>query len=134
MKGFSKYNSEGLVTSSENQEVVLGLRRKVRHFYNYDNNQRRIYYKKAYINDNGLLETLIEETTRYENNNIVKTTADFLENKVIIKSYNNMDRLLYIKTIDMYTGEYTEKKYNSYKSTYDISKGVELFVPYGKVL
>lgn len=115
-KGFSRYDRHGNVIYSES----LGKEGEVlRHFYDYDENDRRIYYKVVSEDDS------YEEITQYLPNNGKRLTCIFVPlYTVIVKEYNEMGRMLKSDSIDK-NGRIVHREFDGLK--YNITYGMEPF-------
>lgn len=120
-KGFSKYDSNGNVIYSES---IWQDGWKVRHFYKYDEFNRRIEYKRVVLDEN--FTTYEEYITYYSNG--AKTIYTYNSNTKItgIKEYDGSGRMLSEKIIDI-NGFYTYKGYNQYTKKYVTVTGRDLF-------
>lgn len=114
--GFSKYDSHGNVIYSESSGSEGEL---LRHFYAYDESDRRIYYKVESQKES------YEEITQYLPNNGKKLTCIFVPlYTVIIKEYNEMGRMLKSDSIDK-NGRIVHREFDGLK--YNITYGMEPF-------
>lgn len=109
MKDFSRYDKNGNVIYSES----VGLEgATVRHFYKYDKENRRIYYRKE------ILDTTYEENTKYTNTGMLIESIFLPTYLSTYKEYNKSGRLLSEVTYDAMTGIITHKHYDPYKDKY----------------
>jgi hypothetical protein len=109
MKDFSRYDKNGNVIYSES----VGLEgATVRHFYKYDKENRRIYYRKE------VLDTTYEENTKYTNTGMIIESVFLPTYLTTYKEYNKSGRLLSEVTYDDMTGIITHKHYDPYKDKY----------------
>lgn len=117
--GFSKYNQDGQVVYSES---VGGKGEKVRHFYKYDEFQRRNYYYRE------TCDSSFEEITIYsDNGGKIIQTHHCPALLTCIRVYNKNGRLLEEHIKDDKTGQVIHKNYNTYTDRYDISEANTLF-------
>lgn len=119
-KGFSQYDRKGNVIYSES---IWEKGETVRHFYQYDDSERRIMYKRIIESD--IPEIYEEYTTYYDNGNKSVYVYNNISKITNIRVYNNLGRLLSEKIIDI-NGYYTYKVYNQYTRKYEISTGRDL--------
>lgn len=109
MKDFSRYDKNGNVIYSES----VGLEgATVRHFYKYDKENRRIYYRKE------ILDTTYEENIQYTNTGMLIESIFLPTYLSTYKEYNKSGRLLSEVTYDAMTGIITHKHYNPYRDKY----------------
>lgn len=109
MKDFSRYDRNGNVVYSES----VGLEgATVRHFYRYDKENRRIYYRKE------VLDTIYEENIKYTNTGMTVESIFLPTYLTTYKEYNKSGRLLSEVTYDALTGVITHKQYDPYKDKY----------------
>lgn len=109
MKDFSRYDKNGNVIYSES----VGLEgATVRHFYKYDKENRRIYYRKE------ILDTTYEENIQYTNTGMLIESIFLPTYLSTYKEYNKSGRLLSEVTYDAMTGIITHKHYDPYKDKY----------------
>lgn len=109
MKDFSRYDRNGNVVYSES----VGLEgATVRHFYRYDKENRRIYYRKE------VLDTIYEESIKYTNTGMTVESIFLPTHLTTYKEYNKSGRLLSEVTYDALTGIITHKHYDPYKDKY----------------
>lgn len=109
MKDFSRYDKNGNVIYSES----VGLEgATVRHFYKYDKENRRIYYRKE------ILDTTYEENIQYTNTGMLIESIFLPTYLSTYKEYNKSGRLLSEVTYDAMTGIITHKHYDPYRDKY----------------
>ena len=121
MKDFSRYDKNGNVIYSES----VGLEgATVRHFYKYDKENRRIYYRKE------ILDTTYEENIQYTNTGMLIESIFLPTYLSTYKEYNKSGRLLSEITYDAMTGIITHKHYDSYKDKYTFYRTISPCVIY----
>lgn len=119
----SKYDRKGNVIYSES----LGLEgMTVRHFYKYDQNDRRIYYKAQTDT------SIFEEYTTYNEHGIKISviTYKYPEYLYCERYFNSMGRIINETVIDSLTGQISYKKYDAFRDKYTITKTISPFVIY----
>lgn len=119
----SRYDCKGNVVYSES----LGIEgMTVRHFYKYDQNDRRIYYKAQ--TDTSIFE---EYTTYNEHGTKVSvTTYKYPEYLYCERNFNSMGRVINETVIDSLTGQISYKKYDAFRDKYIMTKTISPFVIY----
>lgn len=113
-KSFSRYDKSGNVIYSETKSVG----EIVRHFYSYDENNRRIEYKSESSNGN-----MFEEHTEYHDNgykNII--TYRIPEHVYIKKMYNSDGRMIEQTIVNNINGDIIYSTYNYITDKYDVHK------------
>ena len=121
MKDFSRYDKNGNVIYSES----VGLEgATVRHFYKYDKENRRIYYRKE------ILDTTYEENIQYTNTGMLIESIFLPTYLSTYKEYNKSGRLLSEVTYDAMTGIITHKHYDPYKDRYTFYRTISPCVIY----
>ena len=114
MNGFSKYDKRGNVIYSENKSVG----EIVRHFYSYDENNRRIMYKRESSNGD-----TFEEHTEYHNNGYKSIiTYRTPEHVYIKKMYNSDGRMIEQIIVNNINGDIIHSTYNYTTDKYDVHK------------
>lgn len=116
--GFSKYDKDGNVIYSES----IGRKGEtVRHFYNYDNFGRRIYYKKVE------LDTIFEESIDYcTDGSYTINTSIMPEHTFYKRVYNSMGRIIKEVSEDR-EGNIVHKVFDPYRNHYIITKNKSPF-------
>lgn len=119
---FSRYDSNGNVIYSES---ICKEGNKVHHFYKYNENGRRIWYKKETLSKDSSICELYEEEITY-NADGTKTIASISTPEYIMKKtiYSKYGRLEYERIKKELTGEIIYKSYNQYTGKYDIHKSI----------
>lgn len=116
--GFSRYNKEGNVIYSES---IGNEGETVRHFYDYDSQQHRIYYRKEEIN------STFEEITEYSNNGYKTVYTSIMPEHIFYtRIYNSMGRMIEEVSEDKY-GNIIHKVFDAYRNQYTISKSKSPF-------
>lgn len=119
-KGFSQYDRKGNVIYSES---IWKNGEKIRHFYQYDSQERRVLYKR--IIDSEIPEVYEEYTTYYDNGTKSVYTYNNISKITNVRVYSNLGRLLSEKAIDI-NGYYTYKVYNQYTKRFETTTGKDL--------
>lgn len=121
---YSKYDSEGNVIYSES---VGSVGERVRHFFSYDDKNRRICYKK--ISD---IKNFSEYTTYLDNGNkiieliiIDSVTRNIDTHK--ISTYNEYGRMIHEKNIHYTNSIITTSIYNVITDKYETLKTIHPF-------
>lgn len=111
--GFSKYDRNGNVVYSES----IGRKGEtVRHFYNYDDIGRRIYYKKVE------LDSVFEESIDYYiDGSYIINTSIMPEHTFCKREYNSMGRIIKEVSEDR-EGNIAHKVFDPYRNRYNITK------------
>lgn len=119
---FSRYDSNGNVIYSES---ICKEGNKVHHFYKYNENGRRIWYKKETLSKDSSICELYEEEITY-NVDGTKTITSISTPEYIMKKaiYSKYGRLEYERIKKELTGEIIYKSYNQYTGKYDIHKSI----------
>jgi hypothetical protein len=110
--GFSKYNPDSQITYSESRDRYGNL---IKHFYDYDNTGRRIYYAQKQDGEDDLV-IIMEEFTKYHSNGYKNITTVFYKEKIITYRYLDIHgREINTRSIDTNTGITIEKEFDGYK-------------------
>ena len=119
----SKYDHKGNVIYSESLDLEGMV---VRHFYKYDQNDRRIYYKAQTDT------SIFEEYTTYNEHGIKVsvTTYKYPEYLYCERHFNSMGRVINEIIIDNLTGQISYKKYDVFRDKYIMTKAISPFVIY----
>lgn len=128
--GYSKYDDKGNVVYSETRTKNGGY---IKHYYDYDELNRRVCYSKMYAEsrdyDEVDCEPLFEETTYYVENNMKVIKSIWYDTNIyMIKHINKFGREIYTKTIDLSNRTSVTKVYDPVHNTYTTYSNIEVFL------
>lgn len=119
----SKYDYKGNVIYSESLDLEGMI---VCHFYKYDQNNKRIYYKAQTDT------SIFEEYTTYNDHGTKVSVATYKYPEYLYckRIFNSMGRVINETIIDSLTGQISYKKYDAFRDKYIITKTISPFVIY----